>query len=133
LSFQYIETGRKTVMICEDDPDILKLYGLALKPRYNVVLVDSGQDCMERFIKEKNQGTKIHLILLDYRLGDVSCESLTRKIKEFDGTKIILISAYNIDDLLLKELEENKHIAKYVKKPIYLSSLIEIVEETVND
>jgi CheY-like chemotaxis protein len=120
-------------MICEDDPDILKLYGLALKPRYNVVLVDSGEDCMERFIKEKNQGNKIHLILLDYKLGDVSCESLTHKIKEYEGTKIILISAYNIDNLLLKELEENKYIAKYVKKPIYLSSLIKIVEETVND
>jgi hypothetical protein len=30
-------------------------------------------------------------------------------------------------------LEENKYIAKYVKKPIYLSSLIEIVKETIHD
>jgi hypothetical protein len=47
---------------------------------------------------------------------------VARKIKEYNGTKIILISAYSLDDLLLKELEESKCIAKYVKKPIQLSS-----------
>jgi CheY-like chemotaxis protein len=133
LNFQNFEPERKTVMICEDDPDILKLYGLALKPRYNVMLVGSGEDCIERFMGVKNYGTKIDLILLDYKMGGISCESVAKKIKESDGTKIILISGYNIEESILKELEENKYIVKYVKKPIYLSGLIEIVKETIHD
>jgi hypothetical protein len=36
----------------------------------------------------------------------------------FNGTKIILISAYDLDSSLVKELEENKYIVKYIEKPI---------------
>ena len=62
---------KKTVMICDDDRDSRELFGLALSPRYNVILVDSGKNCVEKFIEEKNQGSKIHLILLDYGLSDM--------------------------------------------------------------
>jgi CheY-like chemotaxis protein len=58
-------------------------------------------------------------------LGD----SVARKIKEHNGTKIILISAYDIDDALLKELEDGNYIAKYIKKPIHTNRLVELVAE----
>ena len=119
-------------MICDDEPDLLKLFGTALKSKYNVILVSSGEDCINRFIEEKNRGSKIHLILLDYRLKDIPGDSVARKIKEYNGTKIILISAYNSDDSLLNELEENKCITSYITKPIRLSNLIKLVEETMN-
>ena len=45
---------KKTVMICDDDRDGRELFGLALSPRYNVILVDSGENCIEKFIEEKN-------------------------------------------------------------------------------
>ena len=56
---------------------------------------------------------------------------IAHKIDESDGTKIILISAYNMDDSVLKELRESNSIVKFVKKPIHLSSLIKLVEETI--
>jgi hypothetical protein len=42
-------------------------------------------------------------------LGD----SIARKIKEYNGTKIILISAYELDANLIKELESSNYIRKY--------------------
>jgi response regulator RpfG family c-di-GMP phosphodiesterase len=69
----------KTVMICDDDNDLLQLFGKALKSRYNIILVSSGEDCIDRFIKEKNRGNYIHLILLDYKLGDIFGDSLLVK------------------------------------------------------
>jgi CheY-like chemotaxis protein len=120
------------MMICEDDPDILKLFGTAFKSKYNVILVKSGKDCIEKFIEEKNQGNKIELILLDYKLHDMSGDSVARKIKEFNDTKIIMITAYSMDDSLLKELEENNCIAKFVKKPVQLKNLIKLVEEIIS-
>jgi CheY-like chemotaxis protein len=119
-------------MICEDEPDILKLYGLALKPKYNVILVNSGEECIKRFIEERKRGNKIHLLLVDYKIGDMSGDLITRKIKDYSETKIILITAYNLDDSVLKELKESDCIAKFIKKPIHLSSLIELVAHTLN-
>ena len=126
------DTEKKTVMICDDERDLLELFGLALKIKYNVILVSSGEDCIDKFIDEKNQGNKIHLILLDYRLGGMFGDSVARKIKEYNGTKIILISAYDLDGELVKDLEENKYIAKYIEKPILINSLIELVADTIS-
>ena len=126
------EAEKKTVMICDDDRDSRELFGLALSPRYNVILVDSGENCVEKFIEEKNQGKKIHLILLDYGLSDMRGDSVARKIKEHNGTKIILITAYDIDDVLLKDLEENDCITKCIEKPIHLRSLMELVAEIIS-
>ena len=111
---------------------MLELFGLALEIEYNVILVDSGEDCIDRYIDEKNQGNKIHLVLLDYRLGGMFGDSVARKIKEYNGTKIILISAYDLDDEILKDLEENNYIAKFVEKPILINSLIELVADTIS-
>jgi response regulator RpfG family c-di-GMP phosphodiesterase len=126
------DTEKKTVMICDDERDLLELFGLALKSKYNVIQVSSGEDCIEKFIEEKSRGNKIHLLLLDYKLGDMMGDSVARKIKEYNGTKIILISAYYLDDALVKDLEEKNYIVKYVEKPIHLNSLIDIVSDTIS-
>jgi hypothetical protein len=50
---------------------LLELFGLALNIKYNVILVDSGEDCIDKYIDEKNQGNKIHLLLLDYSSSSI--------------------------------------------------------------
>jgi CheY-like chemotaxis protein len=127
-----LEHEKKTVMICDDEQDLLQLFGQALRSKYNVILVSSGKECVERFIEEKERGNKIHLILLDYRLGDMLGDSVAKKIKEYNGTIIILISAYDMDYILMKELEENKYIAKSIAKPIELVNLLGIVASTIS-
>lgn len=117
-------------MICDDEQDLLQVFGLALESEYNVILANSGGDCIEKFIEEKNRGSKIHLILLDYRLGDMFGDSVARTIKQYNGTKIILISAYDLDSSLVKELEENKYIVKYIEKPIQIPDLMKLVADT---
>jgi CheY-like chemotaxis protein len=119
-------------MICDDEPDLRLLFGQILGSKYNVILVESGESCIEKYIEEKSRGNKIHLILLDYRLGDMLGDSVARTIKEHNGTKIILISAYDLDDTLVKYLEESRYIAKYVEKPIHMANLIEIVARTIS-
>ena len=59
-------------------------------------------------------------------------DSVARAIKQYNGTKIILISAYNLDSAFVKELEENKYITKYIEKPIQIPDLVELVTDTVN-
>lgn len=119
-------------MICDDERDLLQLFGQALRSKYNVILVSSGEECIERFVEETNRGNKIHLIILDYRLGDMFGDSVAKKIKDYNGTIIILISAYDLDRSLVKELEDNRYIAKYVEKPVELSILIDIIASTIS-
>jgi CheY-like chemotaxis protein len=127
-----LDAEKKTVMVCDDEPDLRLLFGLALKSKYNVILVESGENCIEKYIEEKSRGNKIHLILLDYRLGDMLGDSVARTIKEHNGTKIILISAYDLDNAFVKELEESKFIVEFIEKPIEPANLIEIVARTIS-
>jgi CheY-like chemotaxis protein len=123
---------KKTVVICDDEQDLLQVFELALESKYNVILATSGEECIDRFLEEKNRGNKVHLILLDYRLGDMMGDFVARTIKQYNGTKIILISAYDLDSAFVKELEENKYIVIYIEKPIQVADLIEIVASTIN-
>ena len=59
-------------------------------------------------------------------------DSVAHKIKEHNGAKIILITAYDVDDVLLKDLEENNCITKCIEKPIHLRSLTELITEIIN-
>jgi CheY-like chemotaxis protein len=122
-------TEKKTVMICEDEPDVLLSFELMLKSKYNIISVDSGEECIAKYIEEINRGNKIHLVLLDYQLCDIMGDSVARRIKEYSETKIILISAFNIDGVLVKELENDSYISKHILKPIETDSLINLIKK----
>jgi CheY-like chemotaxis protein len=120
--------GKKTILICEDEPDLLLTFKLVLKSKYDVISVNSAKACIDMYIKERN---KIDLILLDYKLRDMSGDSVARKIKEYNGTNIILISGYDLDGALLKELEGGNYIRKFVKKPIDNDQLNQLISEII--
>ena len=126
-------TEKKTIMICEDEPDVLLSFEIMLKSKYNLMLVDSGEECIAKYIEEINRGNKIDLVLLDYKLCDIMGDSVARKIKEYDETKIILISAFNIDGVLVKELENGSYISKYILKPIETDSLVNLIDEIIKE
>ena len=126
-------TEKKTIMICDDEQDVLLSFEIMLKSKYNIMLVDSGEECIAKYIEEINRGNKIDLVLLDYRLCDIMGDSVARKIKEYGETKIILISAFNIDGVLVKELENGSYISKYILKPIETDSLVNLIDEIVKE
>ena len=68
--------AKKTVMVCDDEQDLLQVFGPALESEYNVILANSGENCIEKFTEEKSRGNKMHLILQDYRLGDMFGDSV---------------------------------------------------------
>jgi CheY-like chemotaxis protein len=120
-------------MICDNEPDVLQLFGLVFESNYDVIMADSGEECIEKYIEETNRGNKISLILLDYKLGGMRGDSVARKINEHNGTKIILNSAYNVDDVLVKELEDGNYISKYIQKPVETDRLTDLVAEIVKN
>ena len=132
-----MDTKRKkattTVMICDDEPDILGFFKAALESAYDILAVSSGKDCIEKFIEEKHKGRKIDVLILDYRLSYMFGDIVACKIRELNGVKTILISAYDLDRKMVRELIERKCIVSTLKKPIGLQPMIQKIEQVIKE
>ncbi|MGH9951149.1 MAG: hypothetical protein ACRD5J_05955 [Nitrososphaeraceae archaeon] len=83
---------------------------------------------------ERNLGFMIEDKCLDsLSLGGMLGDSVARNIKEFNETKIILNSAYNVDDALKRDLENGNYISRYIQKPFDTDRLTDLVAEIVKN
>jgi DNA-binding NtrC family response regulator len=94
---------------------------------YNIILVDSGKECVERYIAEKNNEKKIHILLLDYKLGDMLDNIVACKISQLNGVKTILISAYDLNEKMVNDLQRRYCIGT-IKKPIRIPTMIQQID-----
>ena len=122
-----------TLLICDDEPDLLELYAAMLSDDYKIVKASSGEECIRKYIEMKEKRDVITLILLDFRIGEVTGDKVARDIKEINGAKIILISAYEIDHDLIQRLKNEKIIIEFVSKPISLDTLKRIIAKTISN
>lgn len=121
--------AKKVVMICDDEVDLLNMYKKALSREYEVIIVDSGKDCIERYIEEKHKGKQIHVLLLDYKLGDMLGDIVACKISELNGVKTLLISAYDLDQLMVNDLLARHCIVGTIRKPIRMPAIMQQIQQ----
>jgi CheY-like chemotaxis protein len=121
-----------TVMICEDNPDLLSLLQKALDSRYIIIAVDSGIECLSRYIDEKAKGNQVDVLLIDYQLKDLPGDIVATTIREISGrkraTNTILISTSEIDKEIVEELKRKDCIMEDIEKPISTDSLLNIIK-----
>lgn len=122
-----------TLLICDDEPDLLELYAAMLSDDYKIVKASSGEECIRKYIEMNAKMDYITVILLDFRIGEVTGDKVARDIKEINGAKIILISAYEIDHDLIQRLKNERIIIEFVSKPISLDTLKRIIAKTISD
>jgi response regulator RpfG family c-di-GMP phosphodiesterase len=122
---------RKTILVCDDETDLLLMFRIHLESQYNVITVDSGKSCVDTILDYKNKNKEIDLLLLDYKLGDISGDVVARKIKEIADMKILLITAFELDNQIISELMQNRLIVDVVKKPVQLEKLSQKIKETI--
>jgi two-component system, sporulation sensor kinase E len=120
-----------TLLICDDEPDLLELYAAMLSDDYKIVKASSGEECIRKYIEMKEKMGDITVILLDFRIGEVTGDKVARDIKEINGAKIILISAYEIGHDLIQRLKDERVIVEFVSKPITLDTLKRIIAKTI--
>ena len=117
-------------MICEDNPDLLSLFQKALGSKYIIIAVDSGIECLSRYIDEK--GNQVEVLLVDYQLKDLPGDIVATTIREISGrrraTNTILISTSEIDKEIVEELKRKDCIMEDIEKPISTDSLLNIIK-----
>jgi response regulator RpfG family c-di-GMP phosphodiesterase len=122
-----------TLLICDDQPDLLELYAAMLSEDYKIIKAFSGYECIRKYIEMKEKMEDVTVILLDFRIGEMTGDKVARDIKEINGAKIILISAYEIDRDLIQRLKDEGVIIEFVPKPITLDTLKRIIAKTISE
>jgi len=120
-----------TLLICDDEPDLLELYAAMLSDDYKIMKASSGEECIRKYIETKEKMDNITVILLDFRIGEVTGDKVARDIKEINDAKIILISAYEINHDLIQRLKDERVIVEFVSKPVSLDTLKRIIAKTI--
>ena len=122
-----------TLLICDDEPDLLELYAAMLSDDYKIMKASTGEECIRKYIEMKEKMHGITVVLLDFRIGEMTGDKVARDIKEINSAKIILISAYEIDRDLIQRLKDEKVIVEFVSKPISLDTLKRIIAQTISN
>jgi CheY-like chemotaxis protein len=131
------DPSRQTVVICDDQKDIVFACTAFLRGRFNVLGATSGEECLKLFSAKKLSGEKIDLLLLDYKLNDMPGDEVARRLKEeqeLEGqraTKMILISAYDLDDSTRSRLK-SYNIVFELRKPFSMVALQNAVAAALN-
>lgn len=122
-----IETGKKRIMVVDDDNQIVDLFldVLSRDDRFEVKTASTGYDA-----GMLTEGFRPHLVLLDYMLPDINGNLVCERIKsnpDLKDTKIIIVSGVvnqeEIDAL-------TKHgCDAFVKKPFNIEKLIQRMAE----
>lgn len=124
-------------MICEDNPDLLSLFQKALGSKYIIIAVDSGIECLSRYIDEKAKGNQVDVLLIDYQLKDLPGDIVATTVREISGrrraTNTILISTSEIDKEMVEELKRKDCIMEDIEKPISTDSLLNIIKRASID
>ena len=116
---------RKTILIVDDEPDILRLTSLRLKKLgFDVITAVNGKEAV-RVVKSE----KPDLILLDLALPLMSGDEVCRKLKNDEKVKhipIILFTAHS--DTMTAEKAKELGADDYVVKPFHSEELTGKVE-----
>jgi DNA-binding NtrC family response regulator len=116
------------ILIVEDEHDILNVWKKKLEHEgYTVDIADNGKTALELW--EKNI---YDVIVVDLRIPEVDGREVINQIKEKQPqTQIIIISGQGKDNDLIDAI--NKHVFRYLVKPVDLEKIIGTIEDAVKE
>jgi two-component system KDP operon response regulator KdpE len=102
----------KKILLIDDDADFLKLTSLIFKSSgAQVILTQNGLDGMGKLFTHQPD-----LIILDAMIPGIDGFETCQKIRQFSNTPLIMMSAMDHDELMLKGLEAGAD--DFLSKPI---------------
>jgi len=122
------EPHQKTVLVVDDEPDILELVNDVLtRAGYRVITSPSGEHCLARL----ERGEAPDLILLDIMMQGLDGWETLRAIKSNPSYVSIPVSMLTVKPLTLADMKREgiERIDNYILKPFSVDSLVAKVNE----
>jgi CheY-like chemotaxis protein len=118
----------KTILVIEDEEDILKVVGFRLKKAgYRVISAGDGEEGLNLAVKEKPD-----LILLDFRLPKISGDEVCARIKSDSDLKHIpIIITTATHPAQAAEKFESLGAQDYILKPFDPQVLMSIIKKWI--
>ena len=122
------DTGRKRILVVDDDPQQLMHIKDLLKEFYDVSVVKSGEDCF-RFLDKKGAD----LILLDYLMPEMDGPAVLNGLRSLEDTAnipVIFLTGMTEKTAVIKTLTELKpqgYIVKPSKKSELVAKIIDVL------
>lgn len=119
LVYNVMKLNKQTVLIVDDEPDILETVDFALRQNnYNVVSCMDGVMALKLY-----QQHKPDLVILDVMMPDLNGFEVCARIREFDNrTPILMLTAKNAEMDVVEGLNLGAH--DYIPKPVRLRELM---------
>jgi len=120
-------SGRKNIMVVDDNALLLRNMHVLLKDQYNVILVKNGMEAINKVMEKKPD-----LILLDYEMPDMSGAEVYRFFRADENTKdipIVFLTSV-ADAQVVSELLSLKPEA-YLLKPTEKGKLFSTIEDVL--
>ena len=118
------DRDKKTILVVDDDEDILKAISGFLSADYNVLRAKSGADALQQ---SKDSKSEISLLLSDFQMPGMTGMELASEITaQRPKIKVLLMSGYPAGTLVLNE---GWH---FLSKPFVQSQLLALVVGLVN-
>ena len=121
--------GTETILVAEDEPTVRMLVETILKENgYTVILAEDGQDCIEKFLANRD---RVSLILMDLIMPKRSGQEAHKEILRFQpGVKVLYSSGYTADFIKNREAGDEK--IEIVAKPVRPWELLRKVREMLD-
>ena len=121
--------GTETILVAEDEPAVRMLVETILEENgYTVILAEDGQDCIEKFLANRE---RVSLILMDLIMPKRSGQEAYKEIRKFwPGAKVLYSSGYSADFIKNHEGDEEK--MEMVAKPVRPWELLRKVRELLD-
>lgn len=125
-------TAKKTILIVDDEPDIVNLTEKFLKlGDFNTITCNNGRDAME-IVKESYD--EIALILLDIMMPGTSGYSVLKEIKTNEKYKNIIVVLFTVKSFN-EDIQKGKKLGAdaYITKPFSGVDLLKYVKDLLTD
>lgn len=126
-----MQVKNASVLVVDDDPDVLTAVNLFLKTEVKSVTIEPNPENLRKLLREQS----FHLVLLDmnYRspihTGNEGLYWLKEIKKLRPETEVIMITAYGSIDLAVRSLKEGA--SDFLLKPWYNDKLLDHIKEAL--
>jgi CheY-like chemotaxis protein len=124
------------VLVAEDEPDISKVYKMALEARnHKVMITKDGKECYAAYKSEiekptwKQGGSPFDVIVLDYRMPLLDGMEVAKKILQLNPEQRIIFASAYVKETLTEAIRGLDQVIELLQKPFTASVLVDVIED----